>query len=213
MSIKKLTILGKSDATITMILDNLESIGSFPLIDIVNNQKEPITHPFENDNFNIKIIDDIISYENFFLGTYKPQNKKIVFNLFKQSVSLFINIIHKSSQISNTTSLGNGVLINPLVSIAAKTKIGNFVGINRNVSIGHHVILNDFVTINPGVNISGFVEIGDGTMVGVGSNIIDGIKIGNSCIIGAGSVVTKDIPDNVLAYGNPCKIIKENNIL
>ena len=40
--------------------------------------------------------------------------------------------------------------------------------------------------------------------------IIDGIKIGRNSVIGAGSVVTKDIPDNVVAYGNPCKIIREN---
>ena len=44
----------------------------------------------------------------------------------------------------------------------------------------------------------------------MGSNIIDGITIGNNVIIGAGSVVTKNIPDNVVAYGNPCKIIREN---
>jgi len=44
----------------------------------------------------------------------------------------------------------------------------------------------------------------------MGCNIINEVKIGNNSIIGAGSVVTKDIPDNVVAYGNPCKIIREN---
>ena len=37
-------------------------------------------------------------------------------------------------------------------------------------------------------------------------------KIGKNSIIGAGSVVTKDIPDNVIAYGNPCKIIRKNEV-
>lgn len=37
-----------------------------------------------------------------------------------------------------------------------------------------------------------------------------GVTIGNNVVIGAGSVVTKDIPDNKIAYGNPCKIIKDN---
>ncbi len=41
--------------------------------------------------------------------------------------------------------------------------------------------------------------------------VLPGIKIGNNSVIGAGSVVTKDIPSNVVAVGNPCKVIKEIN--
>ena len=37
-----------------------------------------------------------------------------------------------------------------------------------------------------------------------------GVTIGNHVVIGAGSVVTKDIPDHVIAYGNPCRVIREN---
>jgi acetyltransferase-like isoleucine patch superfamily enzyme len=43
----------------------------------------------------------------------------------------------------------------------------------------------------------------------MGANILNTVKIGKNCVIGAGSVVTKDIPDNVVAYGSPCKIIKK----
>ncbi len=40
--------------------------------------------------------------------------------------------------------------------------------------------------------------------------ILPGVTIGNDVVIGAGSVVTKSIPDHVIAYGNPCRVIKEN---
>ena len=53
------------------------------------------------------------------------------------------------------------------------------------------------------------VSIGDNVWIGGNSVIFPGITIGNNVTIGAGSVVTKSIPDNVLAYGNPCKIQKE----
>jgi maltose O-acetyltransferase len=53
------------------------------------------------------------------------------------------------------------------------------------------------------------VVIGDNVWVGGNSVILPGVTIGNNVTIGAGSVVTKDIPDNVLAYGNPCEIIQE----
>lgn len=55
------------------------------------------------------------------------------------------------------------------------------------------------------------VIIGDNVWIGGGVIILPGVTIGNNVVIGAGSVVTKDIPDNKVAYGNPCKIIREND--
>ena len=52
------------------------------------------------------------------------------------------------------------------------------------------------------------VKIGDNTWIGGGSIILNGVTIGKNTVIGAGSVVTKDIPDNVVAVGNPCRVIK-----
>ena len=51
------------------------------------------------------------------------------------------------------------------------------------------------------------VKIGDDVWIGGGAIILPGVTIGNNTIIGAGSVVAKDIPDNVIAAGNPCRII------
>lgn len=53
------------------------------------------------------------------------------------------------------------------------------------------------------------VTIGDNVWVGGNTVILPGVTIGSNTTIGAGSVVTKDIPDGVLAYGNPCRIIRE----
>lgn len=210
MGIQKLTILGKSDATITMILDNLESNELYPKIEIINNLKLPVTRDFSNPNFNISIIEGLNDNHFLFLGAFNSVIKKNIINNFLVSNEKFINIFHKSIQTSSTTEFGVGVLINSLVSIAAHTHIGNFVSINRNSSIGHHTFIGDFVTINPGVNIAGNVVVGDNTLIGMGANVIDGITIGKNSIIGAGSLITKDIPDNVVVYGSPAKIIRDN---
>lgn len=54
------------------------------------------------------------------------------------------------------------------------------------------------------------VHIGDNVWIGGGVVILPGVHIGNNVVIGAGSVVTKDIPDNTVACGNPCRVIREN---
>lgn len=55
------------------------------------------------------------------------------------------------------------------------------------------------------------VHIGNNVWVGAGAIILPGVSIGENTVIGAGSVVTKDIPANVVAVGNPCKVLREIN--
>lgn len=208
----KLLIIGKGDNIITMILDNLYSYKSTPNITIYNNLSLPILNRFGHDKFKINVVEDVNmgDYDVFSLGVYQPQHKMKIMESLSPNINKFINIIHRGEDISKMSTLGVGILINSKVSIAAHTTIGNFVSINRHVSIGHHTVINDYCSINPGTNIAGNVTIGEGTMIGMGTNVLDKIKIGKNTIIGAGSVVTKDIPDNVVAYGSPCKIIREN---
>jgi sugar O-acyltransferase (sialic acid O-acetyltransferase NeuD family) len=213
MVIEKLIILGFSEATITMLLDILDSQDNYPEINVVNNLGlEPIKE-YEHPKFLIKIVDNAATIKNelITLGVVKPHLRKKVRETFKDlDDNSYVSLISKNSDVSDTIDIGKGVVINTMSCIAGHTKIGDFVFINRNVSIGHHTVIGEYSTINPGVNIAGNVTIGECCQIGIGVNIIDGVKIGDNTIIGAGSLVTKDIPDNVVAYGNPCKIIREN---
>jgi sugar O-acyltransferase (sialic acid O-acetyltransferase NeuD family) len=208
----KLLILGKGDNIITMILDNLYSEGTMPTITIYNNLNLPILNTFEHNWFKMNVVEDVNldDYDLYTLGVYQPQHKIKIVQSLSTDFNKFINVIHSGLDISKTSFIGIGGLINSKVSIAAHTTIGNFVSINRHVSIGHHTNIGDYCSINPGVNIAGNVTIGEGTTIGMGTNILHQVKIGKNTIIGAGSVVTKDIPDNVVAYGSPCKIIRDN---
>ena len=53
------------------------------------------------------------------------------------------------------------------------------------------------------------VHIGNNVWIGAGAIVLPGVKIGDNTVIGAGSVVTKDIPSNVVAVGNPCRVLRE----
>lgn len=65
------------------------------------------------------------------------------------------------------------------------------------------------MTVCPGANLAGDVIVGDGVWVGINACAVQGVTIGEWSFIGAGSVVVKDIPPRVLAYGNPCRVIRE----
>jgi sugar O-acyltransferase (sialic acid O-acetyltransferase NeuD family) len=213
MEIKSLNVLGTSEPTITMLFDNLESNDCFPEIYLINNLGKTDWIKYENPSFHISILSSILEANPnslYFLGVNKPANKLMVYRKLKGDNFNFATILNRVVSVSSTSIIGKGVHVNSLVSIAAHSHIGDFVSINRNASVGHHTHLEDFVTINPGANIAGFVNIGKGTLIGMGANVIDGIRIGANTIIGAGSLVTKDIPDDVIAYGNPCKIIRKN---
>ena len=53
----------------------------------------------------------------------------------------------------------------------------------------------------------GCIEVGDNVMIGSGTRILYNVRIGSNVIIGAGSIITKDIPDNSVAAGVPCRVI------
>lgn len=136
-------------------------------------------------------------------------NNKIRKKIAEKIDCRFEKGIHPSSIVSESAEIGEGTVIMQGSIIQADAKIGKHCIINTGASVDHECILEDYVHISPHATLCGNVSIGEGTWVGAGSTIIQGVKIGKWCIIGAGSVVTKDIPDNMLAVGNRCKIIKE----
>lgn len=98
----------------------------------------------------------------------------------------------------------NLVILDP-----APVKIGDNVFIAPNVSIytaGHPIHHEQRDT-----RIEYAIETKIGNSVWIGGNTVinPGVKIGNNTVIGSGSVVTKDIPDNVIAVGNPCRVLRE----
>ena len=91
----------------------------------------------------------------------------------------------------------------------ASVTIGDDCFIGPNVSIYTACHSTDPVERNTRREWAEPVTIGDNVWIGGSVTILPGVTIGSNVTIGAGSVVTKDIPDNVVAVGNPCKVIKK----
>lgn len=123
-----------------------------------------------------------------------------------------ISAIHPKSYLSKTSTIGIGCQIMMRASVGARAQIGNYVLLNTGCIIDHECCLGNGVHIGPGATIAGLVNIGHFSFIGAGAVVLPRIQIGENSIIGAGSIVTKDVPDNVICFGNPAKIYKKGNL-
>ncbi len=129
--------------------------------------------------------------------------------------------ICKDSKIGKNCVIGEGVYIGPNVLIGNNCKIQNHSLIYEGLIIGDNVFIGpNVVTTNdlyPDINNEWEhrfrkTYLKNGCSIGANATIICGVEIGENSLIGAGSVVTKNVPKNIIGYGNPLKI-KKNKIL
>ena len=107
--------------------------------------------------------------------------------------------------------LGNNFYANHNLMIldGAKVKFGDNVFIAPDCGFhtaGHPV---DPERRNRGLEYAWPITVGDNVWIGAGVQVCPGVTIGSNVVIGAGSVVTRNIPDNVIAVGNPCRVLRE----
>ena len=98
---------------------------------------------------------------------------------------------------------------NLVILDANKVKFGDNVFIAPNCGFytaGHPL---DYETRNKGLEYAKPIEVGNNVWIGGNVVVLPGVKIGDNVVIGAGSIVTKEIPSNSVAVGNPCRVIKE----
>lgn len=181
-------------------------------------------------NFNLSIV---LLFSNIYMSIYCWLRKieigencdfygKTFFHRVEESV-IYIgsHTRFRSIQGSNLIGINHGCYISTLAK-GARINIGNYCGFSgvvigcfTSITIGNNVMCgaNTLITDSdwhPKDTRSGLakpVVIKDNVWIGYSVTILKGITIGENSVIGANSVVTKSIPDNVIAAGNPCKVI------
>jgi UDP-2-acetamido-3-amino-2,3-dideoxy-glucuronate N-acetyltransferase len=123
--------------------------------------------------------------------------------------------IMSGAKIGKNCSLGQNV------NVGSRAVIGDGVKIQNNVSVYDDVIIEDDVFCGPScvftnvINPRAFVErkheyrktvVKKGATIGANATIVCGVTIGEYALVGAGSVVTRDVPDYALVYGNPARV-------
>jgi len=120
----------------------------------------------------------------------------------------FINAIHPSVIIGKNVVLGIGITAMAGTIISPNCSIGNFCFFATGAQLDHDSMIDSYASISAGSVTGGKVNIGKYSAITLGVTIIDRINIGENVVIGSGSLVIDDIPDNVLAHGQPAKIIR-----
>jgi sugar O-acyltransferase (sialic acid O-acetyltransferase NeuD family) len=114
--------------------------------------------------------------------------------------------VHPSSFIANNATIGEGCHVLIKSAICARSKLGRSVILNTLADIDHECTIGDGAHVSANVIVAGGCTIGSNAFIGVGAAILPRLTVGNNAIIGAGAVVTRDVPDNAVAYGNPAKV-------
>lgn len=120
----------------------------------------------------------------------------------------FVNAIHPSVIIGRNAKIGNGVVMMAGVIVNPDSVIGDFCILNTGAQLEHNCEMGEFSHLSAGSITGGKVKIGKFSVITLGVTIIDRVNIGENTVVGSGAVVFKDLPDNVLAYGNPAVIIR-----
>lgn len=202
-------VIGRSPAALAFICDAVKSHHATKTIKVLNNLS--LTEEFIYDGITIKEVDtlsqdDIEQIESceqmVLLGAVMPNTKRKLVELFPYEYETYFN---KNRSVSNFNNIGEGCLIDAMVTISGNAKLGKYVTVYCNSSINHDCEIGDFVTLCPNTTVCGNVKIGEGTFIGAGTVIKNGVTIGKNCTIGCGSVVIRDVSDNATAYGCPAQ--------
>lgn len=198
-------------------IDIIEKENKYNIVGIIDS-----VHNIGSDRFGYKVLGrqenlkEIISKYDIHGGLISigdNWSRYYVYNQIKELIPdfKFVNAIHPSVVIGNTTELGVGIVAMAGCIFNPKAKIGNFTFFATGAQIEHDNEVDDFASVSAGSITGGYVKIGKFSAITLGVIIMDRLEIGENTVVGSGSLVTKSLPDNVLVYGSPAKIIRNRN--
>ena len=154
---------------------------------------------------------DLLGEGEFVIANGEPSARKAISEKLNRAGARYGNLIDTSALISASSVLGEGSVIAPYCSISSDAVLSANACINTMSIVGHDVRIGHHAVISSMVNLGGGCTVGDGSYIGMGALIKEDVHIGANTIVGMGAVVYNDIPDGVIALGNPARVMRKNS--
>lgn len=159
----------------------------------------------------LKLLEEVPPCEiEIVIAVGEPNDRKKLAEKVTSNEYILSTLIHPNVYIPDSTKIGAGTVICSQSIISCDVVIGGNVYIQPNVLVGHNTVIDKNSVISGLVHIAGSCYIGHESYIGMNACIKENSRIGNETIIGMASVVVRDIPDAVIALGNPARPMKKN---
>ncbi len=142
------------------------------------------------------------------IGGDKGRDRLALHSMLEQQGIMPLSVVHPRAFVAHSARIAAGCHVLVGASVCVNVTMGMQTIVNTNASVDHECVIGAGVHIAPGATLAGCVEVADGAMIGVGAVVLPRLKVGADSIVGAGSVVVKDVPDNVIVYGNPARVVR-----
>ena len=144
----------------------------------------------------------------FVVALGDPTSKIGAFNMIAEAGYTFGKVVSPNAIVSSSATLGDGVIVQIGAMVEQNVVLERGVSIGNYVEVGHDTIVGEFSHIGAKTNIGGENTIGRMTFLGLQTVTREKAKIGSFTTVGMGSIVVSDLPDKVIAFGNPARIKK-----
>lgn len=144
----------------------------------------------------------------FVMAIGEPVYRRKLIDKIRERGYGFETLIHPNSYIGLNSVVGAGTVVQKFACISCDVVVGECCFLQPYSAVGHDCRIKENCTLSTNAALSGDVEIGENTYIAVGVSVMQGICIGHDSVVGMGSVVVRDIPENVIAMGNPARPMK-----
>lgn len=211
---KKLVLIGGGNQA-HYTIDIIQKENKYNIIGIIDS-----VHEIGSERFGYKILGrqenlvELIESYNIEVGIISIGDNWSRYHVYNKIIEQvpkfeFVNAIHPSVVIGNNVTLGKGIVAMAGCIFNPKSVIEDFTFFATGAQVEHDCFVDKFASISAGSITGGFVKIGKYSAITLGVTILDRIEIGENTVVGSGSLVVSSLPNDVLAYGNPAKIIRE----
>lgn len=116
--------------------------------------------------------------------------------------------VHPGAIIARDVTVGEGTAVCAGAVVNPGTVVGENVIISTGAGVDHECVLQDGSFLNAGARLAGRVTLGRASSVEIGAIVARQVTVGDGSVVGAGSLVLRDVPEGVLAYGTPARVVR-----